>query len=347
MYKSIENTIALGLVAATVAFAGWQGHRVALRENHSKSAATFVDGQFQRQYEASFAAALPTQGWAVEGYAALRLALFGEVAEGAILGQDGWLFTAEEMISPDQAEALRPALRDTMAILEPMGVQLIPVILPDKARLHRDRLPHSRSNRLQARFDAAQAVLRSEGLPVIDTVAAMEAHGFLRSDTHWHPEAARTVAQAIAAMLPPGGADFVTEVTGERMFYGDLSAFAQTGRFQRWTGIAPELVPTYATNIALNDGLAGVASAASALDLFAETQIPVALVGTSYSAKPAFHFEGFLKAALGRDVLNMARVGQGPFQPMRDYLASADFLDTPPDIVIWEIPERYLSLKGE
>ncbi|MEN0001344.1 MAG: alginate O-acetyltransferase, partial [Pseudomonadota bacterium] len=65
--------------------------------------------------------------------------------------------------------------------------------------------------------------------------------------------------------------------------------------------------------------------------------------GTSYSAVPAFHFEGFLKQALSADVVNAAAIGQGPFKPMEDFLVTLDALTTPPSQVIWEIPERYLK----
>ena len=41
---------------------------------------------------------------------------------------------------------------------------------------------------------------------------------------------------------------------------------------------------------------------------------------------------------------NYARDGKGPFVPMLDYLDSADFKNAPPQLVIWELPERYLPV---
>lgn len=54
-----------------------------------------ADGSYQRAYEHRFEERLPTAHSAAQVLAALRLALFEEVAEGAVLGSEGWLFTAE------------------------------------------------------------------------------------------------------------------------------------------------------------------------------------------------------------------------------------------------------------
>jgi alginate O-acetyltransferase complex protein AlgJ len=53
--------------------------------------------------------------------------------------------------------------------------------------------------------------------------------------------------------------------------------------------------------------------------------------------------EAALEIALGRDVLNVAAEGKGPFQPMSDYLRSDTFKSTPPKLVVWEIPERFVD----
>ena len=71
----------------------------------------------------------------------------------------------------------------------------------------------------------------------------------------------------------------------------------------------------------------------------------MALVGTSYSAGEAWDFAGALREALGADVLQAAQEGEGPFEPMSDYLEDDAFLQTPPRLVVWEIPERYLPVE--
>jgi alginate O-acetyltransferase complex protein AlgJ len=72
----------------------------------------------------------------------------------------------------------------------------------------------------------------------------------------------------------------------------------------------------------------------------------VAIVGTSYSAEPAFHFEGFLKQALSADVINLALEGKGPFKPMDEALQGTILEDTGVRVVVWEIPERYVPSRS-
>jgi alginate O-acetyltransferase complex protein AlgJ len=80
-------------------------------------------------------------------------------------------------------------------------------------------------------------------------------------------------------------------------------------------------------------------------DLFGDEDIPVTLVGTSYSANSKWGFADFLKENFGTDVLNAADEGMGPFETMKKYLNDGAFKKTPPKLVVWEIPERYLPVK--
>ncbi|MNY45936.1 Alginate biosynthesis protein AlgX precursor [compost metagenome] len=81
--------------------------------------------------------------------------------------------------------------------------------------------------------------------------------------------------------------------------------------------------------------------------LFADNEIPVALVGTSYSANPNWNFVGALQQALQSDVANYAEDGHGPVLPMLKYLQSDAFKNSPPQVLIWEFPERYLPMKND
>lgn len=72
--------------------------------------------------------------------------------------------------------------------------------------------------------------------------------------------------------------------------------------------------------------------------LFADNEVPVALVGTSYSANPNWNFVGALKEALRSDVVSYAEDGHGPVLPMLSYLKSDAFKNSPPQVLIWEFP---------
>jgi len=62
---------------------------------------------------------------------------------------------------------------------------------------------------------------------------------------------------------------------------------------------------------------------------------------------PEWNFAGFLKEQLHADILNFSDPGQGPFAVMEKYLSSDDFKNTPPRLVIWEMPERYFLSRRE
>jgi alginate O-acetyltransferase complex protein AlgJ len=82
----------------------------------------------------------------------------------------------------------------------------------------------------------------------------------------------------------------------------------------------------------------------TAAGLFDQPTIPVVLVGTSYSAGELWNLEGALKTAVGADVLNVAKQGQGPLAPMQDLLDGPVIEQVRADVVVWEIPERYFRL---
>lgn len=293
-----------------------------------------VDGSYQRLYEGRFKAELTGQDALVAAWAALRLGLLAEVADGAVLGRDGWLFTAEEFTALADPLELSAALPRVQAALAPHGITLVPVIVPDKARIAADHLPRARSDRFAARYDRSLDALRATGLPALDLRPAL-AGGFLRTDTHWAPDGAARVAGQIADALAGAALDrpgFDSARTGTAPLDGDLRKFAAVGDWDVPNTPAPETIPTHVTT-------------GGGLDLFGAAPVQVALVGTSFSARADLHFDGFLKSALGADVLNLALEGQGPLVPMDAFLADLN-AGRMPDlrVVIWEIPERYLPL---
>lgn len=81
--------------------------------------------------------------------------------------------------------------------------------------------------------------------------------------------------------------------------------------------------------------------------LLSRTSIPVTLVGTSYSARTennVWNFDGQLEQVLGSEVMNAAQEGKGPVVPMAAYLQTRAWKTAPPQVVVWEIPERYLRI---
>ncbi|WP_180956050.1 alginate O-acetyltransferase AlgX-related protein [Monaibacterium marinum] len=298
----------------------------------------FEDGPTQAALEARFDDALILREVSIGFWGGVRWNLFHEAGSGAVAGDNDWLFTDEEYEAlPGFEERLSDSL-DTIAMVVSRftadGVTVIPLLLPDKARIMREQVMAPRPPRVEARYDTLLAGLAEREVQVIDLRPVLSAvpQAYLRTDTHWTPEGARAVAGAIARPDVQVTA-FATSKSTPVLHEGDLLAFVPTAPFP---GPGAEALNTYDT-IQRDSGLGA--------DLFGDISIPGVLIGTSYSADSRWHFEGFLKDALEMDILNLAEEGAGPFAPIQAYLESEIYRDTPPEVVIWDIPERYTTLR--
>ena len=305
--------------------------------------ASLITGDFQALYETRFTDANPLEQVAVGALASLRYAVLSEAYPGAVVGRDGWLFTAEELEVHDgfdaHVEASASRVAEVRNILSARDIRLLAVIVPDKADIYEARLPFPRAEEVRGRLSDFTALLDGYGVEHIDaagllSAAMAEDEVFMRDDTHWSPFGARIVAEAVGARLAQMDltrSEVRTTRMGQADFDGDLLAFTPTGPFRGLVGPEQRRITRFET-VVENDG-----------GLFGDAQVDAALVGTSFSAREAFHFEGFLKQALRADILNFAQEGAGPFAPMDRFLRSEELKLTPPKVVIWEIPVRYVS----
>lgn len=296
-----------------------------------------MNGVDQRLYEARFEESFPKRAAMTEAWSAFKYGALGELAEGGVAGRGGVLFTAEEFKTPSPHPNFAKALIAARDQISSAGGELIPVIVPDKARMMPEALRRGRSAHFEQRYDTLLQIITSLDLRTVDVRTALARPGsFMRTDTHWSPSGAQAAASGIAALLSgdvDGAVAFETARTGAQDFHGDLLAFANTGRFRPLAGPAPEQIETFETEN----------SAPGGLGLFDEIDTPAVLVGTSFSARDDFHFLGFLKSALRADVVSFAMEGHGPFLPMQRFLEGSALGDASPKFVIWEIPERYLD----
>jgi len=315
---------------------------------------SLLRGERTARYEEAFNEALPFREAAISTWGVLEYVLFKEGRQGVFVGEDGWLFTDEEFAFYPQgaAETARKLARieRVQARLEAQGIELVVALLPAKARVYPEKLGrYELPSYARGRYERLLQALHARGVRAPDLLSPLlEAKGqravFLRTDTHWTPFGAEVVARELADALRgadlPGlfTARYETERTGQERLEGDLLTFIPLGPFEE-LGPAPDRLERRATQ---PEG-----ESAASLGLFGEQEIPVALVGTSYSADARWNFGGALKEALGADVLNVAEEGRGPMRPMRAYLASAEFQETPPQVVVWEVPERFFPAPEE
>lgn len=306
------------------------------------SFADIVDGKAAGKFEAAYRKAALYREWAIGVFGSYRYLVFNEGRSGVLVGNDGWLFTDEEFRSaPDAGEKLQRTvdfiseIRNRLAV---EGTRLTVALVPAKAEIYAEELgrftlPAEPANR----YDRARALLALRNVEVPDLRSVLleqKEHDrlFLKTDTHWTPAGAIAVAGALAT-------------SGHRITGANPPAFAlhETARFDVDGDLARFLGGAIKSgeNIQLYEA-SSVQEIDSTADLFGQSGASVVLVGTSYSANEKWGFEAALKSSLGEDVVNVAEQGEGPFKPMASYVDSGAFRQAPPELVIWEIPVRYM-----
>lgn len=318
---------------------------------HSPSDQDLLTGEWTAAYQREFEANLALYEPALHSWTALSYSLFQEAQPGVLIGHDGWLFSDEEFIfypsGHTEIEAKLELIEEIRDRLEARGIQLVIALVPAKARVYTEQLGrYTLPSYVPLRSQYFREQARARGLLAPDLYeelheARHEASIFLRTDTHWSPFGARVAAEHLARVVQDelkltrlNEAQYETVHNGTRTYKGDLMGFIPLGPYQKQLGPRPDSLQLVQTE-PRSQGNAG---------LFDEVDIPITLVGTSYSADERWNFAGALQVALGAEVLNVAEQGQGPFQPMLRYLASDTFEETPPELIIWEMPERYLPV---
>ncbi len=305
------------------------------------------DGSWTTAWEASVDASVRFRDLGVSTWAVLEWVAFGDGRTGVVPGRDGWLFSDEEyQTGPQDAAETRRKIELVAEVdryLDAHGTQLVVALLPAKTRLHPEQLVHVPPATLAGRYASTRDALEELGVPVPDLLTVLEharsdGEVFLRTDTHWTPRGADAVAAAIALTVRPLGLEGLGASTFETTdqpvveHHGDLLNFLPLGPFQHLGPPADSVVPRATTRT----------SAPPAGGLFDEVSIPVAVVGTSYTQGEMWNFPGALQQHLGAEVLDASLEGQGPLVPMKAYLENEAFLEAPPSLVVWEIPERFL-----
>jgi alginate O-acetyltransferase complex protein AlgJ len=302
----------------------------------------------------------------------LRYVALQSAARGVVVGDDGWFYTEEEFKVKDYSAGLvqkrLDVIRQVHDTLKAHNITLIVALLPAKARLYAEHL--GRFSVPQIRQEAYAKVLPQISADVVidgysvlrhakDTSKARHSREngnpednkkldtrlrgyddidtsslplFLKTDSHWSPEGARVMAEAVGDAVRIKGYDLphqafqTTQKSISLKHRGDLLRYLMGDTF----GMLAEPLPEWQTE-ALQAG-----------DLFADPKIAVVLAGTSYSAFEYYNFVGFLRQALQADVLNIAEARKGPVLPMQKWLKDTDLSKTDVKLVIWEFPERFL-----
>lgn len=309
-----------------------------------------VTGKAAHAYETGLDAGVPFRDPSVGFWATLNYRLFHEARDGALVGGEGWLFTAEEFQTSgavkdaEERQLKVDYIRRVRDALRVKGAWLVVVLIPAKVRVYPEKLGNLRvpAENANVYHDFRRQVL-ALGVPAPDLLTDMVAAKrqgdvFVRTDTHWSPLGAQVAAQVVSSAvrraylkLELPAAQFQTTEAPKPSNVGDLLRYLPLPK-----GEGPQAqrvrMPTTVRTDAGGGGLLG------------DDPIAAVLVGTSYSAVKEWNFAGALRQSMGTDLVNAATEGQGPVVPMRAYLKSSAYKNTPPKLVIWEIPERYLRV---
>lgn len=267
-----------------------------------------------------------------------------------------WLFLTDELTPHSNGSAARleraNQVKSVEQFLAERQIRLVVAVVPDKSRVMDQHMCSlQRPEAMATRAQEWVARLRADGIHALDLTQALSASktpAFLRTDTHWSPagaeQAARAVAQAVHAVyaepLTPQQ-QFETIAQGAPARPGDLVRLAGIDWLPARLQPALENVPKLAFKSPLPASSNDVPPSED--DLFGDTRLPtVALIGTSFSRTS--HFGDFLSQALGTPIANLAKDGGGFTGSAQDYFQSSTFKETPPRVLVWEIPERDLEL---
>jgi len=315
------------------------------------------NGKWSAQFENNFSENLPPQEKSQTLWGTIELFLFKEGREGVLIGQDGWLFTDEEFVADkNRNQIIRLHLNEIATVkrqLEQNNIDLVIALIPAKSRVMKEYLGDNKYPEYNESFyNQMQLFFKENNIlsPNLYQILKSNEKVFLKSDTHWTPLGAKLSAQHIGQFMLQNNVQWdnnaVVQIDSNQKekIDGDLTRYIPANNALKYkNNIAPQYarIETATVQDSANEDTNDLDS------LFGDTALPITLVGTSYSADKRWNFETYLKQALQSDLLNAADEGLGPFTTMRQYLESNEFKETPPEIIIWEIPERYIPLSDK
>ncbi|MFZ6844477.1 alginate O-acetyltransferase AlgX-related protein [Undibacterium sp. RuTC16W] len=278
----------------------------------------------------------------------------GDTGTAVRMGCQDWFFLSDELeVFPDAEKSAlaRAGIVSNLAKdLKARGIQLVVAVVPDKSRIEQAHLcglhrPASFASRLDSWVDQ----LKKTGVDTINLAPALMATSgerYYRTDSHWNEIGSNASAAAIAAHLhaeklhaapavAPDPAALKSKVIDRS---GDLLRVANLDGLPAI--LRPKAETAQLTTIVASASATDSADAAGD-DLFGDIGLPtVALVGTSFSR--ASNFVPFLSYHLGAPVANFAKDGGNFEGAAMAYLSGKTFQQSPPKVVLWEVPERML-----
>ncbi|MBB6482376.1 alginate O-acetyltransferase AlgX-related protein [Spirochaeta isovalerica] len=305
-----------------------------------------IDGRFISEMTSRFEKSISLQNRALSFWSGIKYRFFKEGNRGVLIGREDWLFTSEEFdedLNPETTyDDFFGEIEKAKTFFDNEGLELVIVPIPNKSRIYREKSQlYSFSSPLENRYDDALARFRNLGIPAADLrepfqKTSLKEKVFFQYDTHWTEAASAAAAREISSLVMP----YI-----EKYGLSRRSFYISEAEYQPFKGDLLAFVPPLENKEERYRKTILADAAPPSLGLFDDPEIPLLLVGTSYSFDSRWNFESELKLALQLDILNLAKEGVGPLEPMRELIKSGYFRETGSSIIIWEIPERYIPLR--
>ena len=211
MFKNdrICGFLVLAFLILSLPMGAWSAYS-AWKKAGNPTQETGLNGKWVLGYEKTFNEIVPIYQASMDAWGVLEYSLFKQGRKGVLIGQDGFLFTTEEVERYKDHEKHIAEHLDYIATvrdqLKAQNIELVVALVPAKARIYEDKLkpyvfpPYDREI-----YQTAKETLQAKEIAVVDLNSAMAGKPdmFLRTDTHWSPHGAKTAAKEIAAMIGP------------------------------------------------------------------------------------------------------------------------------------------------
>ncbi|MDA1101273.1 MAG: hypothetical protein O2967_20085 [Proteobacteria bacterium] len=334
-YRLVRVIVFCGLIAF--------GFVSILVEGNLYNGSLFESWQQQRSMvENTIDQGLPLHGASTAFWSTMGFLLFDDGPTEVVVGRNHhWLFTKESFLNPPVNQKYRAMTVDLLVRLgdamHKRAVNLVVVLVPDKARLRTEQLGKERYPvGLTTRYSAVKTSLETHGIKVVDLRSVLRMdnglHKYFERDTHWTPHGAYRSASVVASVSAYRGTVMYTIRTLSKICHrGDLTKLmALPSRLER------HYLPC--ENIPFN-----VAETTMEPLALPTTNPTVAVVGTSFSADPRWNFVGALKHWLNADVIDFSSKGRGFIEPLIRFLGDREARQMNLELLLIEIPERYFD----
>ena len=259
-------------------------------------------------------------------------------------GKQDWLFRDMDLKRTYGPRAPGyKSLQQLQTLLQLRGTTLVMVPIPGRALVHPEYLGNISYDLERGRKSYNHYVKQLRAVEIIVPqieslfLGSRTKPMFFARDHHWNHHGARTIARLTAQSIK---AEKIPDIKRQKFKSYSVGGDHNDGSLQRAAlELCEQRYPKEPFKLYQTVAL----SNAAADDLFADLPEPqIVLVGTSNSkGRLKFNFDGFLAHYVGAAVNNKAKSGGGFGGALKDYLSSEDFKQSPPKVLVWEIPGYY------